>query len=188
LTMLTMLLALVPFVGAASVWIPTCLWIWLFEHRLAAACILAGYCAAVVSNIDNLIKPLVLHGQANLHPLLALISVLGGVQVLGPIGILVGPMLVAFVQALLVMVNRELQLWSEGDESRTTSEPNHEPLADQSKALSERPIRDHPSTDLDETSFDSDSSASVSDASPRGKSSPINPRRAGKRRRRRKRR
>ncbi len=57
-----------------------------------------------------MIKPLVLHGQSNLHPLLALLSVIGGVQALGPIGILVGPMLVAFMQALLVMFNRELQL------------------------------------------------------------------------------
>ena len=71
---------------------------------------LAIYCAIFVSAIDNVIKPLVLHGQSNLHPLLALLSVIGGVQALGPIGILVGPMLVAFMQALLVMFNRELQL------------------------------------------------------------------------------
>ena len=48
---------------------------------------LAIYCAVVVSGIDNVIKPLVLHGQANLHPLLALLSILGGIQVLGPVGI-----------------------------------------------------------------------------------------------------
>ena len=52
--------------------------------------------AVVISGIDNLIKPLVLHGQSNLHPLLALLSVLGGVTSLGPIGILVGPMVVVF--------------------------------------------------------------------------------------------
>ena len=62
-----------------------------------------------MSAIDNVIKPLVLHGQSNLHPLVALISILGGVQTLGPIGILVGPMLVAFIQALLNMVNKELR-------------------------------------------------------------------------------
>ncbi|MEM8866172.1 MAG: AI-2E family transporter, partial [Planctomycetota bacterium] len=64
----------------------------------------------VVSNIDNVIKPFVLHGQSNLHPLLALLSVLGGVSVLGPVGILVGPMLVAFLQALLNMLRKELDL------------------------------------------------------------------------------
>ena len=69
---------------------------------------LAIYGVCVISAIDNVIKPLVLHGQSNLHPLLALLSVLGGVKVLGPIGILVGPMLVAFFQALVNMVNKEL--------------------------------------------------------------------------------
>ncbi|HEX6964058.1 MAG TPA: AI-2E family transporter, partial [Lacipirellula sp.] len=125
LTMLTMVLAVVPFVGAAGVWIPTCLWIFFYKERLVdgavvegdpfTALALAAYCAGVVSTIDNVIKPLVLHGQSNLHPLLALMSVLGGVTVLGPVGILVGPMLVAFIHALLVMVNKELRLLSTGD-------------------------------------------------------------------------
>jgi predicted PurR-regulated permease PerM len=58
--------------------------------------------------VDNLIKPLVLHGQSNLHPLLALLSVLGGVQALGPIGIFVGPMAVVFLQTGLKMLNTEI--------------------------------------------------------------------------------
>jgi len=125
LMMITMVLAVVPFVGAAGVWIPTCIWIYLYQERLVdgqvvtgdplTAILLAVYCGGVVSTIDNVIKPLVLHGQSNLHPLLALMSVLGGVKALGPVGILVGPMLVAFVHALLVMVNKELRLLSTGD-------------------------------------------------------------------------
>jgi predicted PurR-regulated permease PerM len=124
----TMVLAIVPFVGAAAVWIPTCVVVFCFQPvevggelvrgDTVRAIALAVYCAGVVSTIDNFIKPYVLHGQSNLHPLLALISVLGGVQVLGPLGILVGPMLVAFVQALLVMINKELRLLSsEGPDS-----------------------------------------------------------------------
>jgi hypothetical protein len=61
-----------------------------------------------VSQADNIIKAWVLHGQSKLHPLLALLSVLGGVQALGPIGILVGPMAVAFLQTLLAMLQSEL--------------------------------------------------------------------------------
>jgi predicted PurR-regulated permease PerM len=120
LTMITMVLAVVPFVGAAGVWIPTCLWIFFYQERIVDGAVIEGdprtaialavYCACVVSMIDNVIKPLVLHGQSNLHPLLALMSILGGVKALGPVGILVGPMLVAFIHALLVMVNKELRL------------------------------------------------------------------------------
>ena len=125
LTMITMVAAVIPFVGAAGIWIPTCIWVYMYQgaHTAVvdgksveltgepmAAIGLAIYCACIVSTIDNVIKPLVLHGQSNLHPLLALMSVLGGVTALGPVGILVGPMLVAFVHALLVMVNKELRL------------------------------------------------------------------------------
>lgn len=109
LTVLSMLLTLVPFVGTALVWVPVCLWLYAVEGRSLAAVVLASYCIAVVSTVDNLVKPLVLHGRSNLHPLLALLSVLGGVQALGPIGILVGPMVVAFLQSLLNIVHAELQ-------------------------------------------------------------------------------
>ena len=131
LMMVTMIASVIPFVGAAGIWIPTCIWIYLYQgERIVtdangvesvvtgdpwAAILLALYCGGVVSTIDNVIKPLVLHGQSNLHPLLALMSVLGGVKALGPVGILVGPMLVAFIHALLVMVNKELRLLSSGD-------------------------------------------------------------------------
>jgi predicted PurR-regulated permease PerM len=101
---------MVPFVGAAAIWVPLCAYLYFAMGHTIAAIVLAIYCATFVSLSDNLIKPLVLHGQANLHPLLALLSVIGGVQALGPIGILVGPMLVAFLQALLQMLNKELLL------------------------------------------------------------------------------
>jgi len=109
LMLLAMLLAMVPFIGTAAVWVPVCLWLGFQDGRVTAAVVLAIYCAGIVSMADNVIKPLVLHGRANLHPLLALLSVLGGVQALGPIGIFIGPMAVAFLQTVLNMVHTELE-------------------------------------------------------------------------------
>jgi predicted PurR-regulated permease PerM len=110
LTVLAMLFAVIPFIGAAGVWLPVCLWMLFVEEppRTGAAIGLAIYCIVVVSMVDNVIKPFVLHGRSNIHPLLALLSVLGGAEALGPIGILVGPMAVAFLQTLLEMVNKEM--------------------------------------------------------------------------------
>lgn len=108
LMLLTTIFAMVPFFGAASVWVPACIWLYLYDNRTMAAVILAIYGAAVVSMIDNVIKPWVLHGQSKLHPLAALLSVLGGVQALGPIGILVGPMVFVFLATLLKILQREL--------------------------------------------------------------------------------
>lgn len=108
LTLLSAVLAMVPFVGAASVWIPCCLYLYFVDQNLAAAIGLAIYGFAVISMADNIIKPIVLHGQSNLHPLLALLSVIGGVSTLGPIGIVIGPMVVVFLQTLLKILRREL--------------------------------------------------------------------------------
>lgn len=146
LTALTAFMSMVPFVGAAAVWVPVCLWVYFYDGnpdypdgRPVAAFVLAAYCMGIVSMVDNIIKPLVLHGQSKLHPLLALLSVIGGVQTLGPIGILVGPMLVAFLQALLNMLNKELHLlgkeadehgtpvvFATGEEEETASKPDAE--------------------------------------------------------------
>jgi predicted PurR-regulated permease PerM len=143
LTALTMVLAIVPFVGAAGVWVPTCAIIFLFGEQVfvvggeatdggnwQVALALAVYCAVIVSGIDNVIKPLVLHGQANLHPLLALLSILGGIQVLGPVGILIGPMLVSFLQALLSMFRRELERWEDPTQRSLVLSPGAQALAE----------------------------------------------------------
>ena len=106
--LLTMALALVPFFGAASVWVPAALFLFFFKENVPAAIGLTIYGAAVVSMADNFIKPLILHGQSNLHPLFALLSILGGVSTLGPIRLLVGPMVVAFLQTLLKILQREM--------------------------------------------------------------------------------
>jgi predicted PurR-regulated permease PerM len=119
LTAATMVLAMVPFVGAIGVWVPTCAYILLYGERVVdgqilytgnrhVALALFLYCGIVVSAVDNILKPYILHGQSNLHPLLALLSILGGLEALGPVGILIGPMLVSFLQALLQMFHREL--------------------------------------------------------------------------------
>jgi predicted PurR-regulated permease PerM len=108
LMLLTMVAALIPFFGAVAVWLPVSLYLYFFQGQPIAAVGLALYGGIIVSQADNVIKPYVLHGQSNLHPLLALLSVLGGLQALGPIGILVGPMVVVFLQVLLKLVQREM--------------------------------------------------------------------------------
>ncbi|MDA7873669.1 AI-2E family transporter [Rhodopirellula sp.] len=121
LFLVTSLMALVPFLGAASVWIPCVLYLGAVEERWYAALFLLIYGAAVVSSIDNVIKMYVLHGRSTMHPLFALLSVLGGVKVFGPIGILVGPMVVVFMQTLLEILNHEL---AERDASTIIAEPD----------------------------------------------------------------
>ncbi len=122
LFLVTSLMALVPFLGAASVWAPCAIYLGAVEQRWSAAIALAIYGAAIVSSIDNVIKVYVLHGRSTMHPLFALLSVIGGVKVFGPIGILVGPMVVVFLQTLLEILNHELA-------GRDSSTVNQHPVA-----------------------------------------------------------
>ncbi len=108
LTVISAMLAMVPFVGAAAVWIPCCFYLLFFDNNITAAIGLGIYGVAIISMADNVIKPYILHGQSNIHPLFALLSVLGGVSTLGPIGIVIGPMVVAFLQTLLKILQREM--------------------------------------------------------------------------------
>ena len=119
LTALTATCALVPFVGPAIVWVPVCLYLAIYEEKMVAAGLLAVWGMLVVGTVDNLVKVFILHGQSQLHPLLALLSVLGGIQSLGPIGILVGPMVVVLLQTLLGILRTELTHFKKAEEDGT---------------------------------------------------------------------
>jgi predicted PurR-regulated permease PerM len=108
LMMLTFLGSMVPIVGTASIWVPVCSWLIFVDDRTFAGILLAIYCLAIVGLVDSILKPLLLHGQSKLNPLLAVLSVLGGVEALGPIGVFVGPMAVAFLQVGLNMLQTEI--------------------------------------------------------------------------------
>lgn len=118
----TTFMALIPFLGAMAVWLPCVLWLGFVDQRWTAAILLGIWGALAVSTIDNVIKVFVLHGRSQLHPLLALLSVLGGVQVFGPVGLLIGPMVVVFLQTLLEILHQELMRDDANVEAKVSSE------------------------------------------------------------------
>lgn len=58
--------------------------------------IIAGLVTGV---IDNLIRPLVLKGGSDMHPLISLLAILGGLEFFGLLGVLLGPVIVAMFTA-----------------------------------------------------------------------------------------
>jgi predicted PurR-regulated permease PerM len=127
LTAATILMALVPFVGPAAVWLPCALYLYFYEQNVVYAVGLAVYGAAIVSTADNVVRPLVLRGRSRLHPLLALLSVIGGLQAMGAIGIFVGPIVVAFLQTLLKIVHDEVVRMDGGTPDSAGSPPLQPP-------------------------------------------------------------
>ena len=62
---------------------------------------------ALVSTIDNVIKPVVMRGKVNVHPVLLALAIIGGSLWLGAIGFIIGPVIVALLLAMLRIYRRE---------------------------------------------------------------------------------
>ena len=63
--------------------------------------ILLAVGTGVVSAIDNVLRPALLSGRAQMNGLLVLISLLGGIAAFGLIGLVIGPVVVATMTSLL---------------------------------------------------------------------------------------
>ena len=99
--------SLIPIAGTALVWLPTAIYLMVTGH-LWKGIILIVWGTAVVGTIDNIIRPLVIGRTVELHPLLLLFALLGGLQVFGFIGIFVGPVVISVIAALISMLQEEL--------------------------------------------------------------------------------
>ncbi|MEK6257240.1 MAG: AI-2E family transporter [Planctomycetota bacterium] len=100
--------SLIPLAGAWMVWGPFAVCLALQGHW-GAAIGLAVWGVGVVSMLDNGVKMYVLQSNADLHPLLAFISVVGALQVLGLWGIFIGPIVASCLFALIQIFNEELK-------------------------------------------------------------------------------
>lgn len=107
LSMVTAATSMIPFLGAAVVWVPTAIFLFLTGHPVAAL-ILALFGALIVSLADNVVKVVVIGETAQLHPLLVFVSVFGGIQLVGFLGIFLGPIIGAVLVAMLRILRREI--------------------------------------------------------------------------------
>lgn len=108
LIVLTMFFSFVPFLGAAAVWSVVSLGL-LINQDYVAGIGLALYGAAVISTADNLVRAYIIGDMARLHPLIALVSAIGALKLVGLWGIFIGPMVAAFSFALLNLVQERLE-------------------------------------------------------------------------------
>jgi predicted PurR-regulated permease PerM len=92
--------SLIPFVGTALVWVPAVGALFL-QGRWVAALFLAAWSVAVVSSADNVVRPLFISGRAQISTLPVFLGLIGGLSAFGPIGLVVGPVVVALTLALL---------------------------------------------------------------------------------------
>jgi predicted PurR-regulated permease PerM len=87
-------LSMVPVVGSALVWIPAAVWLGFTGHW-GKGLLIVAVCGGVAAIADNFVRPLLLRNRTHLNELLLFISVLGGLEVFGMLGLVAGPTIVA---------------------------------------------------------------------------------------------
>jgi predicted PurR-regulated permease PerM len=83
-------LSIVPGIGAALIWVPAVIFLFVTGQTLAGT-LLGAWCAAVVGTVDNVLRPTLVGKDAKMPDLLILVGTLGGLFLFGPIGFIVGP-------------------------------------------------------------------------------------------------
>ena len=107
-------LSLLPFVGAALIWVPAAIYLFI-----AAAMgkvpywqpiFLTAWGILVVSTIDNVIRPWAMKGRAQLPAIPLLFAVLGGMQAFGFVGLVLGPLVFALLMSVIDIYKRAFRL------------------------------------------------------------------------------
>lgn len=98
--LVTVIVAILPFVGAALVWLPAAIF------KLAVGETFNGlgllfYGMFIISTIDNLIRPGIIGSRAKIHPAVVLLGVLGGIEIFGFLGIIIGPLILSIMTIFL---------------------------------------------------------------------------------------
>lgn len=102
----TAVAALIPGVGTSLVIVPAVIYLFVVGNTWPAVGLLL-WGALLVGLIDNFLAPRLMGKGAMLHPLVILLSVLGGVVLFGPVGIFLGPLTISFLFAVFTVYSNQ---------------------------------------------------------------------------------
>ena len=100
--------SLLPTFGTSLVSLPAILFFFATGNTASAVGLLL-WAIIVVGMIDNFLSPILVSRKTNIPPLLILFAVLGGISLLGPVGILVGPLTISLLYTLISIYRNEFK-------------------------------------------------------------------------------
>ena len=100
--------ALIPIVGTTIIWVPATIYLFLIGNIYFAIGLFI-YCAVIVSLSDNIIRPLLLKKKIPVHPFLIFLSILGGIQLFGFMGIFLGPIVISLMVSVFQLYKLEFK-------------------------------------------------------------------------------
>jgi predicted PurR-regulated permease PerM len=87
-------LSIIPAVGSALIWIPASIILAAGGSYFKAAA-LALFCGLVVGSLDNVLRPMLVGKDTQMHDLLIFLGTMGGIALFGVIGFIIGPIVAA---------------------------------------------------------------------------------------------
>lgn len=102
----------IPLVGTALIWLPAALYLGL-TGQWGWAAFLAAWGVIVVGSIDNFLRPILMQGSSNMNTLMIFLSLIGGIQLFGLIGVIYGPIIFALTMVLLKLYATEFKSFLE---------------------------------------------------------------------------
>jgi len=100
LTVIAVLASMFPLFGPWVVWLPVAFFLFS-EGGTFAAIAFTIYGALVVSSLDNILRPYIVSKNSSISPVIALIGMIGGLLVFGLIGLILGPLILAYLVIFL---------------------------------------------------------------------------------------
>lgn len=87
-------LSLIPAVGSAIIWVPAAIYLFATQ-QLWQGLFIVGFFVIVVGLVDNILRPLLVGKDTKMPDYLILISTLGGMEIYGINGFVIGPLIAA---------------------------------------------------------------------------------------------
>jgi predicted PurR-regulated permease PerM len=98
--LVTVLTSVIPMFGAAAVWVPGAIYL-AATGRWVQMIVLTVFGTAVISGIDNFLRPRLVGGRVGLNELVMFFAILGGLQAFGVLGIVLGPVVFAIAASIV---------------------------------------------------------------------------------------
>ncbi len=99
--------SLIPSIGTALIAIPAIIFL-VATGAIGSAIGLSIWSMIVVGLVDNLLSPIIVSNKTEMPPFIVLFAILGGIALMGPVGILVGPLCVSLLYILVSMYRNEV--------------------------------------------------------------------------------
>ena len=100
-------LSLIPIIGPYLLYVPAGAWIYIQHANLHLAIMVVAYGLIIGSILDYVVRPYFIGKRAYIHPLIVFVGMFGGMELIGIVGLLVGPIILAIASIVFMGLDKK---------------------------------------------------------------------------------